>query len=425
MQITRVLMCELPFNLNLPNGSYHVLVNGAPFELQVINGFVAIHIDQASFAVETPQILRAQIPDYDRFYRQPLRTVIRNELTHDVPDNQLPAVGDVELLEDLHVEMSRPAAFGQMPTIVTPAQTRARLDAMPEEERVQRRLRGAAMRYGRSRMLPSHEEFLVAINSLIRLYMARFGDTFVETIAIDHVAAMSPMHGVMRQIVVGGQLIDLSGIVGAIPPVMRGAWANHPEAQITQFRSDLEAGVLPDSVKLLGVRARAFLNRGANRSAINEASAAMDLSVSRKIRQGYRNKSMTDGDITAILRKRENQNFETRAKELLKYATGQSAAAFDNGRWARIGEHRKTHRQGTSHSDAEPSSADARQVVDDFLWMADKVDAIDPSAQERDRMAVQNRAYEIWERDNRPRGNDWAHWFQAKSDLGIHLDRFV
>src|SRR5207244_894397 len=115
-------------------------------------------------------------------------------------------------------------------------------------------------RYGRSHMRPAHEEFLTAINSLIRLYMERFGDTFVETIAIDHVAAMSPMHGVMRQIVVGGELVDFSGIIGAVPPVMRGVWANHPEQQVSSFRTDLGTGVLPDSVKLMGVRARAFLN---------------------------------------------------------------------------------------------------------------------------------------------------------------------
>jgi hypothetical protein len=105
----------------------------------------------------------------------------------------------------------------------------------------------------------------------------------------------------------------------------------------------------------------------------------MDLSVSRKIRQGYLKKGMPDADITALLRKRENQNFETRAKELLKDATGQSAAAFDNTIWTRVGEHRKTHRQGTSHSDAEPSSAEAGQVVNDFLWLADKVDGITPA----------------------------------------------
>jgi hypothetical protein len=311
-------MCELPFMLNLPNGPYQVPVDGASFELQMLNGLVAIHFDQGSYAVGAPQHLRTQVENYERFYRQPLRTVIRNEITHVVLDDQLPTVGDAELLEDLRVDMSRPAAFGQPPVAVTDADVSARLGDMPGDERERRRRNGAAMRYGRSRMRPAHEEFLAAINSLIRLYMERFGDTFVETIAIDHVAAMSPMHGVMRQIFVGGQLIDFSGIVGAIPPVMRGVWANYPEPQVTQFRTDLGAGVLPDSIKLLGVR----------------------------------------------------------AKELLKDATGQSAAAFDNTIWTRVGEHRKTHRQGASHSDAEPSSAEAGQVVNDFLWLADKVDGI-------------------------------------------------
>jgi hypothetical protein len=44
-----------------------------------------------------------------------------------------------------------------------------------------------------------------------------------------------------------------------------------PGNESDRFRNDLAAGVAPDSVKLLGVRAQAFLKRGANRSAIAEA----------------------------------------------------------------------------------------------------------------------------------------------------------
>jgi hypothetical protein len=43
-------------------------------------------------------------------------------------------------------------------------------------------------------MLPAHEEFLAAANVLIRLYTERFGDSFVVTTSIDHLAAISPMH---------------------------------------------------------------------------------------------------------------------------------------------------------------------------------------------------------------------------------------
>ena len=50
----------------------------------------------------------------------------------------------------------------------------------------------------------------------------------------------------------------------------------------------------------------------------------------------------------------------------------------------------------------------------------------DPRIAERERAAiraaVQIRAYEIWESEHRPHGRDWAHWFQAKAELGIAED---
>jgi hypothetical protein len=41
-------------------------------------------------------------------------------------------------------------------------------------------------------------------------------------------------------------------------------------------------------------------------------------------------------------------------------ATGQSAADFDNSLWTTVVVHRSTHRQGTSHSDAEASGTEAQ-----------------------------------------------------------------
>lgn len=377
MEITRVFLCELPFNLNLPNGSYTVPLDGQPFELQVLNGLVAIHFDQRSFAVDPPDRLRAAVPNYDQLYRQPLRTVLRNSLTVNVPDDQLPAVGNAELLEDLSAEVSG-ELMGSGGATACAEEAQRRLAALTSEERERRRFRGVAARYGRTQIRPAHEEFLAAANVLIRLYMERFGDSFVETISIDHLAAMSPMHGIVRQVFVGGMLADFSGIIGAVPPVMRGAWADHPGDQIDRFRNDLAAAVAPDSVKLLGVRAEAFLKRGANRSAIAEASAALDLSVSRKIRAGFRLKGKPDAETDALLKAPSNQRFDERAKKILREATGQSAADFDNTLWTRVVVHRTTHRQGTSHSDAEPSGAEAQQVVEDFLRLAGLVDGIAP-----------------------------------------------
>lgn len=53
----------------------------------------------------------------------------------------------------------------------------------------------------------------------------------------------------------------------------------------------------------------------------------------------------------------------------------------------------------------------------------------DPSIPERERAAiraaVQARAYEIWESEHRPNGCDWAHWFQAKAELGVVQDVII
>ncbi|MBX9680358.1 MAG: DUF2934 domain-containing protein [Gemmataceae bacterium] len=40
-------------------------------------------------------------------------------------------------------------------------------------------------------------------------------------------------------------------------------------------------------------------------------------------------------------------------------------------------------------------------------------------------MAVQKRAYQIWEERSHEQGNDWAHWLQARHELGIPDDYFV
>lgn len=53
----------------------------------------------------------------------------------------------------------------------------------------------------------------------------------------------------------------------------------------------------------------------------------------------------------------------------------------------------------------------------------------DPSIPDRERAAirtaVQTRAHEIWEREQRPHGRAQVHWFQAKAELGIAADVIV
>ncbi len=123
----------------------------------------------------------------------------------------------------------------------------------------------------------------------------------------------------------------------------------------------------------MAVRSRAMLEKGANRSAIVEASAALDLALSTKIRQGFRKQGVSDADINNILRSPRNQNFAERAKAILHQAVGTTAPALNNTLWQAVSAHRTTVRQGVTHSFAEPDKASSEQVVNDFLALADRI----------------------------------------------------
>jgi len=126
----------------------------------------------------------------------------------------------------------------------------------------------------------------------------------------------------------------------------------------------------------MSVRSRNCLEKGAYRSAIVEASAAMDLSLSSKIREGLRAKGQSDLDINEMLKKPQNQRFEERAKSILQGATGQTVPALDNTLWAEVSRHRAVIRQGVTHSNSEPDKAEADNVVNDFLRLAEMIRAI-------------------------------------------------
>jgi hypothetical protein len=225
-----------------------------------------------------------------------------------------------------------------------------------------------------ARSLANAEVFIVHLNKLIRLYMARFNDFFVEEVTLHQLASNTPLQGVFTSVVCDGTPVDSYGHVGKVPPIMFRPWQNHSEPTLLEFRTLLESGQQPDAIDLMGVRSRNCLEKGAYRSAIVEASAAMDLSLSSKIREGLRAKGTSDTDIDGILRK--NQRFEDRAKQILENATGHTVPAMDNTLWSDVSKHRTVIRQGVTHSSAEPEKSEAETVVGDFLKLVELIRAI-------------------------------------------------
>jgi hypothetical protein len=409
MDFTCSILCELPFMLNLPNGFYTVLVDGGPYDLEVLQEQIAAHFGPRNFAVGAPATLRQQFRErFDSAHKQPLRTIVRHTFIVTTDESSLPVVTDNDVLDDLQSAIigENPLRFaGDKPGLEREA--RQRRDSLAADERARQTLLTAKRRF--SRTLADTDKYLVGVNSLIRLYMQRFNDFFVEEIAAHHLASREAIQGIYVMITSADELILHYGDIERLPPIMRRPWLNHPQNRIDEFKHDLRSGLAPDSISLLGVRARSFFQRGAYRSSIIEASAALDLSVSRKLWEGFKYQGKVDADIDVMLR--SNVRFEDRAKSMLRDATGTTAALIDNTLWSRVVGHRSKFRHGIAHADAEPPKGEAEQVVNDFILLASLIRKIVPHA------AIRLRAYEKWKENGCRHGYNLDDWLAAEKEL--------
>lgn len=366
-------ICELPFMLNLPPGTYDVNVGGSVHRLEVLQEQLAVHIKEGGFAVGDRDGLRAKFgPALDEVHGQELRTVIRRRKTKQISENELPAVGEDELLEHLKGEiLAESSKYSGQPEQLSEEAARRRPLMTPEE------VSEARLHLGKlkaAKALCPLGEILVPLNALIRLYMERFNDFFVEEVTLHQLASQAPLQGVAVSFGCDGALLDRSSLIGKGPPMMRKPWFEHPRPAVEEFTSDLASGVIPDSVTLLEVRARGLLERGATRSAIIEAAAGLELSVTRKLRLGYTKKGKPTTEIDDILKK--HIHFNERANKLMYEATGQRVCDLDGKLFQKALGHREKYRHGIAHSDVEPTQQEAEKVIDDFNALRKVVDGI-------------------------------------------------
>lgn len=370
MKIDCIEQVELPFMLNIPSGAYPVGGTASPYLLQVAQEQVAAHLEDGRFAIGIVPTIKQQLGDHVKVtHWQPLRTLVAHTTSIELAEADLPLLNDEKLHEAMQSKIigENPMAFADRTEDLKTEATK-RLSELDEDARSEFLHDESVREY--ARRLAHAELFVANLNRLIRLYMAQFNDFFVEEVTLHQLASSTPLRGVFTLVTCDGKPVHTYGHVGKIPPMMFKPWQNYPEPKLQEFKSRLEVGQLPDAIDLMAVRSRNCLEKGAYRSAIAEASAAMDLSLSSKIREGLRSKGQSDTDINEMLRKPQNQRFEERAKAILKDATGQTVPALNNTLWADVSAHRTVIRQGVTHSNAEPEKADAEKVVNDFLRLA-------------------------------------------------------
>lgn len=377
VRFTRNTQGELPFTLNLPDGPYPVVLEESPFPLLIRQGWLAVAVNSTSMIAGSESSLKSDLGDrWDTVYKHELRTVVQHKQVVDLPREELPTPNDEQLFVAMqqHLMRNSPGDVGGPEALQEAA--RQTIDKLTPEVRSQF-IGDTSVRLAADKLFPARDvdRFCRAVNTLVRQYMVRFNDFFVQEVS-ESLFSNTAFRGILVATYFGNQELDHCRHVGGrVPFIIRRPWLEYPADEVERFRLSLTSNPEPDPVGLLSIRARSFLMRGGFRSALIEASAAFDLCLVRKIRDGYLAKGKTDAEIDAILNEMNNRRLDARAKKVLKDATGKSAAELDPPLWERFVNHRN-RRGGVAHSSTEPTESDATNGVEDMLKLTQLISGI-------------------------------------------------
>jgi hypothetical protein len=363
---------ELPFVLNLPDGDYVVPLDTGTITLQIAQSQLAVPFysnGTIDYRIGSAKELAIVFGDnLGKHYRYPLRTNVKQNHSVSVEEADLVKPSEKQIIEGYMSVLIRAGKTANAGDDFFAEATEA-FNKLSEAERIAH-CDLSVKKLTAAKLFPptGFRNFHLALNSIIRLYMTHFNDHFVEEVAL-HQLGSTFTTGIFRIMVCDGKQIDSVSEVGKVPPMMKEPWLLHPQEKLEEFKKQLAAKFQPDPVDLLCVRSRSQLERGANRSAIIEASAALETMVVRKVRAGFKTQGKTDAEIDACLEKTK-KDFPKRANQTLKDAIGKSIAEIDNALWVNVLKHRENYRHKIAHSDAEPPNADSEKAVSDFTALA-------------------------------------------------------
>lgn len=190
VSLTRVIEGELPFTLNLPEGTYPVQADGTIYPIELQQNRIAVAVSREAILIGRAEDVRARLADrWETSYVHELRTIVRNRRDVEIRHTDLPAPTPDQLFEaaQTHLLRSQPGGFPGGPTELQPV-ARSWLDNLSADDRnsftAETGVRlAAAATFPRTEA----EHFCGVLNVLIRVYMARFNDRFVQEVTEEHV----------------------------------------------------------------------------------------------------------------------------------------------------------------------------------------------------------------------------------------------
>lgn len=365
------LIAELPFILNVPEGPYDVWTPAGNQVVHVRHRQYAAsdaYFDRAgSLAIGPKEDLLAQFPEENRSLIG-LRSVIEQHFQVVVAEANLSGANEQALVDAIaRTLVVEKASHNVGPALL--AEAAVRLNEMAPAKRGAL-ARATQLELTAKDIFPATlaDDFVRTLNSFVRHYMVVVGDPFVEEVTLQQLAG-TVVGGILVLTHCDGHVISSITTVGKIPPIMRRPWFDHGAVKIQTLRQQIAAGAAVDAIQLLAIRARMMLERGAYRSAIIEASSAMEFAIERRIVDAIVAGGQTEAAASAYLK--QNQRFSDRCKAIFKARVGFAIPERDNLLWGRVVNHRDNLRHKIIHSNEEPSADDAKKAVEDFTALAE------------------------------------------------------
>lgn len=292
-----------------------------------------------------------------------LRTVITKNET--CSKCFIPFAGDEEAINTLHSELISTGNQGELKELA-----RKTYNNFTKRIKIDYLIKASAKKFLRKEFPPEDGyKFIETINFIIQKYCIGYSDHFAEEVSL-HNICQTTLGGVVQSLYFNNRLISKSTLVGKIPPIFRKSWFNHEQASGISFKDILSNQAPIDHVKMLIVRSRNLLEKGAFRSAIIESSAALEAEISNTIRNRLSLQNRNEHEIDEILRK--NQKFDERAKKLLYETVGFRLSDIDNQLWTKTKAYRDQHRHKIAHSESVPTLQEAEEAVNTFSTLIDK-----------------------------------------------------
>lgn len=367
MDFRQMQICELPFMLNVETGNYDVAINDDVISIHISNemyaaskqgsttpliAMIGVHFHIKNFVTTNPEYALIK-----------LRTVIaKNEMCNKF---FIPLASDKEAIDTLHSDLISAGNQGELEELA-----RKTYNNFTKIIKTNYLIKTSVKKFLREEFPPENGyKFIETINFIIQKYCIGYSDHFAEEVSL-HNICQTTLGGVVQFLYFNDQLISNATLVGKIPPIFRKSWFNHEQVSGISFKDILSNKAPIDHVKMLIIRSRNLLEKGAFRSAIIESSAALEAEISNAIRNKLSLQNRNEQEIDEIMRK--NQKFDDRAKKLLYEIIGFRLSDIDNQLWTKTKAYRDQYRHKIAHSESIPTLQEAEEAVNTFSALIDK-----------------------------------------------------